>query len=343
MHLARMSNAVDRCHRVVSPGEHAERYVDDLVRVVDAERVDLVVPVSEESMFVAGLRHRVGSDVDVFCGDRPEMLTLHDKFRFIETARGYGLPVPDTFLSDCPAAAAFAAGNDFVSKPRYSSSGRNVRIHRAGDSIPADRTALLQQLLGGPQVSSFSIVRQGEVFATSVYRGVVMDGSVAVCFERVAGMDEVESWIGDFAAASRHTGFLSFDFILGEDGVPRAIECNPRVTSGIHFVSTRSIAPAILGAAGAPTNTVTPGLLTESYSCLTAALKRLPSAAEFSDAVRYLRQARDVTWSRDDPWPFLLMMINTSPILARSIRHRQTFAVSAVQDIEWRDAPAGTG
>lgn len=343
MHLARMSNAVDRCHQVVSPGKHADRYIDDLVRVTGTERVDLVVPVSEESMFVAALRGRVGSDVDVFCLDQAGVLALHDKYRFVETARSHGLPVPETFLSDCPEAAAFTAGSDFVSKPRYSSSGRNVCIHRAGESAPRDTTVLVQQMLRGPLVSSFSIVRQGEVFATSVYRGVVTDGSVAVCFEDVPNLDKVDSWIVNFAAATGHTGFLSFDFILGDDGEPRAIECNPRATSGIHFVSSRAIAPAILGAARAPTKSARAGLLTESYSCFTAALKRLPSAAEFADAVRYLRQARDVTWSLADPWPFLLMMINTSPLLARSIRHRQTFAVSAVQDIEWRNAPGGPG
>ena len=56
MHLARMSNAVDRCFRVARPDQDPDRYLDELRTIAVSERVDLVVPVSEESMHVAALR-----------------------------------------------------------------------------------------------------------------------------------------------------------------------------------------------------------------------------------------------------------------------------------------------
>jgi hypothetical protein len=240
-------------------------------------------------------------------------------------------------------AGALCAATDFVSKPRFSSSGRNVRLHRAGESVIGDQNLLLQEHLDGPQVSTFSIVNDGEVFATTMYRGTVTDGSVAVCFEEVTDQPAIVDWIDKFASATRHTGFLSFDFILTDENMPLAIECNPRVTSGIHFLSPRQIAPAILGTRHADAGHSPGCLLTETYSCFTVVLKKLLSARGGGGDFRYMRMARDVTWSRDDPWPFLLMMVNTSPILARSIRHRQSFAVSAVSDIEWQDVPAGAG
>ena len=41
---------------------------------------------------------------------------------------------------------------------------------------------------------------------------------------------------------------------------------------------------------------------------------------------RELRRARDVTWAGDDPWPFLLMMINTYRIVALALLRRHAGA-----------------
>lgn len=339
MHLARMSKAVDRCYRVASPNDDVERFVDDILRIVRDEDVELVIPVSEESIYVAGIREHLPEGVGLFCSSNDTMLSLHDKFRFNETAKSFGLSVPASCLADDPDRAHITSGGDYVSKPRLSCSGRNVLMHSAGDSPPADRGLVLQRRLRGPLMSSFSVVVAGNVRATSVYHGTVMDGSVAVCFEEVPDATPIREWIAAFAARSEHTGFLSFDFILDADGAPCAIECNPRATSGIHFVDSRDLAPAILGEAGASTETTAQRSLTESYSCFTAVLKSLFSGDEFATRLASLRAARDITWAPEDPWPFLLMMINTWPILARSIRHRQSFAVAAVRDIEWLGSP----
>ena len=338
MHLARMSKAVERCYRVTPPNTDAARFADDLLRIVRDEQVALVIPVSEESLYVAGIRDRLPGDVSLFCPSQDDMLSLHDKFRFVRLAESFGLSVPETCLVGHPGHADITRDGDYVSKPRLSCSGRNVRIHRAGDSPPTDRDLVLQRRIDGAHVSSFSVVVAGSVYSTSVYRGTVMDGSVAVCFEEVADADPVHDWVAAFAARSQHSGFLSFDFII-EDGVPCAIECNPRATSGIHFVASADLAPAILGDTRAVTHSPVRRRLTESYSCFTAVLKSLFSGDAFGTRLASLRAARDITWAPEDPWPFLLMMVNTWPIIARSMRHRETFAVAAVRDIEWLGPP----
>ena len=342
MHLARMSKAVDRCYRVAPPNDDANRFRDDILRIVRTENAELVIPVSEESIYVASLRGRLPDNVGVFCAGQDAMLALHDKFRFNALAKSFGLSVPETCLVDDPALAEIASGGDYVSKPRLSCSGRNVRTHRAGEAPPTDPGLLLQRRVCGPLMSSFSVVVSGKVRASSVYRGTVMDGSVAVCFEEIADATRIRDWVATFAAQSHHTGFLSFDFIIDDD-IPYAIECNPRATSGIHFVAPGVLAPAILGDTSAARDASAQQSLTESYSCFTAVLKSLFTGGAFAAHLASLRQARDITWQPQDPWPFLLMMINTWPIIARSIRYRQTFAVAAVRDIEWLGPPGDAG
>ena len=78
--------------------------------------------------------------------------------------------------------------------------------------------------------------------------------------------------------------------------------------------------------------------LTEAYSCYTALLAALPNQAEARRIFTELRAARDVTWRRDDPWPFLSMTVNSWPIIQAAIMTRRPFAEVAMADIEWAAA-----
>ena len=168
-----------------------------------------------------------------------------------------------------------------------------------------------------------------------------MDGSVAVGFERITDAPDVDAWARAFVERSGHTGFIAFDFIVDDDGRAFAIECNPRATSGIHFIDRNALAAAILGEEATAVSHRPDSRLTESYSCFTRTLGSLFSGQEFLRNLRELRRARDVTWEGDDPWPFLLMMINTYRIVALALLRRQSFAAAAVSDIEWRERAAG--
>lgn len=340
MHLARMSNAVGKCYRVRAPVDDPAGYLDDLLKVIDAERVDLVVPVSEESVHVAGLGPRLGERTMLFCGSRQQLLSLHDKYRFNRLAAERGLPVPATALAGDPGADAIAAGGRFVTKPRFSSSGRQVGIHEAGADIDARTGSLVQAWIPGDELSFFGIVHDGDIVAGLTYRGTVTDGSVAVCFERVTETAPVHSWCARFLAEQRYTGMIGFDFIVADDGSVMALECNPRATSGLHYLSRRALAPLILGEK--PANDVfrAETHLVESYSCFTTVFGALPSLRAAGTRLRALRRARDVSYLRSDPWPFLLMMVNTYRLIALALLRGYSFAQAAVLDIEWRPRDA---
>ncbi len=334
MHLAKMSRAVSDCLRVRAPIDDPSGYLEDLEHIVRDQRVDLVVPVSEETMYVAAL----DSASERFCMPQPKTLALHDKFRFIETARTLSLPVPATRLADDLGLTEITQRGAFIAKPRFSCGGRGVSFHEAGDAIAGDDDWLIQEQLQGDHVSVFCIARGGATLASAAYRGSVVDGSVSVAFERI-DCESADSWARSFVEQTEHTGFIAFDFIVGDDGVARAIECNPRATSGIHFIDEGSIAPALLGEATDSSPLRAERHRTESYSCFTKLLGSVFRPREFRRILRELRRSSDVTWASGDPWPFLLMMINTWPVIWRALTRRETFAVASMLDIEWR--PAG--
>ncbi len=344
-HLCRTSKTVARCYPVTAPARSPTRYLEDLQRIIDSEQVTLVVPISEESIHAAGLTAHLHGRARFFGMPQPGMLALHDKYRFVRLAESFGLQVPRTFLADDTQVATLIRDHDYVVKPRYSCSGRGVTLHSRGSRPPTRGASLIQQRLQGQLLSSFSIARDGRTLATVVYQGVVMSGSVAVCFTRISDAPTVERWVEAFIEASGHTGFIAFDFIVNSAGQPAAIECNPRATSGIHFIDADALAGLITGptAESVAGSAATTGLLkedpllAESYSCYTATLGAIFRGPEFSRRLQCLRRSRDVTWCRQDPWPFLSMMLNTYRILARSIVLRRTFAEVANLDLEWRE------
>jgi hypothetical protein len=289
-------------------------------------------------MHVAFLPAYVAPSVRVFTMPPEIVLPLHDKYGFVEKAREYGLAVPESFALDDPSAAALARDRKVVVKPNFSCSGRGVRFVERGSALPAADPAapsIVQAFVPGDVFSSFTIAHRGRAVATVVYRGVRMSGTVAIAFERVDNPG-IEEWTGRFVAASGHTGFISFDLIVDGEGGIWGIECNPRATSGVHFLEPETIAAAIMEPESAgPARFRPERRLQQFYSCLTETQASLFKGAEVGRNLRTLFATRDVTWLASDPWPFLSMTWTTWPIISRSIRAGATFGEVATLDVGW--------
>ena len=112
--------------------------------------------------------------------------------------------------------------------------------------------------------------------ATASYRGSTHSGTVAVGFKSAPTPFSVKQWIERFVADTDTTGFISFDFILDRGGIPWGIECNPRASSGIHFIDEAWLGAAVMGDASTFAPIAPAGERAQwSYSTLTEAYKHL--------------------------------------------------------------------
>ncbi len=339
-HLMRVSNAVNQSYQVTAPNVDSERYLDELAAIIRREQVSIVVPVSEETMYVAALKERIAPDILVYGMAQATLLALHDKQRFIEIAAGIGLPVPETYRLDDPRAGKLVQSGDYVLKPVNTCAGKGVEIKTKGTRPPslADAASMIvQRHVSGWHACSFSMAHEGRVMLTVVYRGTIMNGTVAVGFERIDGRTGIEQWVETFVAQTGCSGFIAFDFIITEDGQPYAIECNPRVTSGIHFLPTDIIAPMMLN----PNRSMPPRLRVDRHfqqfwPSLTETQARIFRWPAFWRHLRSLFRSRDVTWQWRDPLPFLLMPFTSMKILWTAMTTEKTLGEVATDDIEWQ-------
>src|SRR4051794_20492086 len=203
-HLSRVSAAVAKSWQVTAPNTDRRRYLDDIARIVAAEGVELIVPISEEAMHVAGLKHALPPGVRFYGMDQPVLLAAHDKLSFARQAASYDLAVPLSHRGDEPEAATLAAARGGVVKPRFSCSGLGVSMLELGATLSGrGRTAacLVQEFVAGEVCSTFSLAHEGRVQTTVVYRGTVMSGTVAVAFERIEA-PAVAAWVETFVRRS---------------------------------------------------------------------------------------------------------------------------------------------
>lgn len=338
-HMTGASNAVARSVRVAAPASDRQRYLADLLRIVEEEAVDLVLPVSEETLYVALLDGRLPPATRLGTMPPAALMQVHDKGRFAADARAWGLRAPETHPLGDPAAAALAARGEVVVKPLHAFSGRGLRFLEPGEAVPAPDPAdpaIVQARIRGEEFSTCSLVQGGAVRGTAVYRGIMMSGTVAIAFERVEH-PAILRWVEAFAARTGWTGFLSFDFIVDAAGVPWGIECNPRITSGLHFFARDDLARAILDPAQ-PLRLRPETRLQQFYPCLTETQLSLFRGGGFLRNLRCLLTTPDVTWSLRDPMPFLTMMWTSWPIIRMAIARRATFGEVVGLDIAWPGA-----
>jgi predicted ATP-grasp superfamily ATP-dependent carboligase len=338
-HLTGASNCVAASFVVPPPSCGKQAYLSALAKIVSDDHVDLVLPLSEETMHVAHLGPSLPDHVRVYAPKPETLLELHDKAAFIELASRHGLAVPQTAILGTPEAQELATHHDYVIKPIFSCSGRGVSLHKAGAPLPngigekPNEKAVVQQQLKGEQFSTFAIASAGKVLINVTYKGTIMSGSVAVAFERVE-QDAIEAWVKGFVAATSHSGFISFDFFVDQQGIACAIECNPRVTSGVHFIDTDSLAQAILDPKSAKAALKPTRQMMQFYPTLTEVQGGMFKKGFFARA-NVMRASRDVTWLKSDPTPFATMPITAFTIIAKSIQQQASFGEVSTADIAW--------
>ena len=315
----RFSRAVDRFYPIPPAG--SPDYVAALVEISRREGVDVYVPVCSPASAVDDARAKAALEeyCEVLHFDPDTLGRLDDKHRFAQTAAGLGLPVPDAHRIVDPDQVAdfdYDAGDPpYILKSIAYDPIRRMDLTRLPRPTRADTRAFAARLPIGPDnpwvLQSFVSGREYCTHATARHGRVTVHACCASsAFQlnyEMADVAAIEEWVRRFVAGLELTGQVSLDFIVGDDGRPYAIECNPRTHSAItmFYDQPAALAGAYLDDEAAPLTPTPASRPTYWLYHELAQMIRCPAGA--AQALRRIAAGKEAIFDWDDPLPFLLV------------------------------------
>lgn len=325
-HVCRGSRLTAGSHRLPAPRAGRDAYAQALRSLVTRLSIDVVIPTCEEVFHLAAIRDQIGARV--LCEPLEKLRPLHDKSQFIDACAAAAVPAPRTCQLETADSLHDLPGGMYILKPRFSRFATYVRQWSTGDALPAhvDGGWVAQRFIPGSALCTWSVATQGQLRAHVSYAVDATAGArgAAIAFHSVRH-DAIRFWVETFLAHHRLSGQFAFDFIDGPDGL-YGIECNPRLTSGIHcFRDMPEVVAALLAHGTTPaTEPVEPpaGRCFRSRLALAIYGHRHRSGAGLLDAA-------------DDAWPRRLQCIAWSQLVLRALFRRTDPRLLSTRDIEW--------
>ena len=349
-HLCRSTRAVERCFKIPSPNESQEKYVDALIQIISDEKIDLLIPTFEETFHIAQNLDAIRPHCSVFCEELPRLDILHDKWKFHQLLQEFGFQSPKATLLT-PSDDQQKRLEDwleeegvkgFYLKPTYSrfSTGGRAFPNGLTDSslLPdmSDRAWIAQEFLKGREFCTYSIAQEGRLTAHAVYLLKFAFGGAAISYKSVSH-PVIDPWVEEFVRKYAFTGQISFDFIEKENGETLPLECNPRMTGGVHLLANVPEFPgAILSNAENPV--VVPKRRGQCVkpAMLIFGLLGIRSLRDAKDWAVNIAFYRDVHFRLTDPLLFFEQFLSfASFLLLRQKYKNDDLREVMTRDIQW--------
>ena len=226
----RFSRAFRRHHRLPSPRHHHAVFASALIDLVTSEKVDLLWPTCEEVFHIAKLHEPLSSITRVLAPPMERLIRLHDKLQFARYTQQLGNPVqaPESWSAE-----GAPCNVHLVWKPCYSRFGSRTLF----GTPPSDTKGwMAQEFITGQEFCSFALCVEGQVNVLTFYTAAVRVGKGASCAFVPHWSADAAEFVVAVAKDLHLTGCIAFDFIQRDNGQVMVIECNPRLTSGLHVL-----------------------------------------------------------------------------------------------------------
>lgn len=325
-----------KAYQVVPPAkQETDHFIHKLIEVIQRYQIDLLIPTCEEIFYIAKFKCELEKYTSVFCENIERLTKLHHKYEFIELAKSFGLQVPSTIL--WTEKENLVEGLNKVAKPVFSRFSSHVLyLNKQGldkMDVSADYPWVVQDYIEGSEFCSYSIAKEGKLLAHAVYESKFHAGDGATIHFQAVEHEAINEWVATFVASYRFSGQIGFDFRVNKNDEVFAIECNPRLTSGVHLFREHSLVQAFQGQSQ---NILLPQD-TSMKMTLPLVLFLFSNIKKngLHSTTKALFQAHDIVWDKHDKQPFWKQI----SILYHFWRMAKKYNISTMEattyDISW--------
>ncbi|KAA1039354.1 ATP-grasp domain-containing protein [Macrococcus equipercicus] len=225
-----------------SPRFSTEEYIREINNTVRKYRIDVIIPLNEESFYLSLYKHRLLAPVWV--EEITKMLSVHNKYNFTRLIDAMGFKVPDTaYVSNQAELTDFIAafpGDDYIVKQPYGRFGQSVRRltrMELENSNFIEFPFMIQTLIKGTEWCSYSVALGGRTLSTSLYLSNAHESYNCSTHFHSRKNDELKAIIESIIRQLNWSYQIAFDVIKCDTtGDYYFIECNPRATNGALFM-----------------------------------------------------------------------------------------------------------
>ncbi|SFI62667.1 ATP-grasp domain-containing protein [Thermoflavimicrobium dichotomicum] len=346
--LCQGSRAISKTFHVPAPRYDPKKFLSELKNIVLKEKVDIVLPTSEEIFTVAYGRDLLTPYTRVWTDKWEKLNTLHNKWTFVKLAQKLGLHVPQTWKIESDhdwrqVRSNLPEGMSFILKPVYSRFA--TRIYPLSDrdqplppiSVHSKQPWLVQQWISGRQVCTYGVADHGRLLAHVAYQTVYTAGKGAGITFTPYQQTQLPFLVQKIVEKLHFTGQISFDWIETPEGDLVLIECNPRLTSGIHLFHHKDgldrvfVQPDFV-------SFITPQTEQKRMLRLAMCTYGIAAVSSFSQFQAWLKTMftyRDVIFRWNDPIPFFYQWLSLFYFWCQSRKHGISMTEASTHDIEW--------
>jgi predicted ATP-grasp superfamily ATP-dependent carboligase len=341
-HLCQPSNAIKTNFVVPAPRWDRDAFIAALKKIIEKNKVDLLIPTCEEVFHIAMRREEL--PCTVLTESINKLDQLHNKWTFVINAVEHGLSIPETMLvtSMDTLFHAYAHWQELVLKPAYSRFAARTLIlpslKQASSTLTFGVNApwVAQGYVRGTEICTYSVCHNGHITAHTAYPSTFTAGQGATIVFQHFDHPAIFQWVKTFVMRNHFTGQIAFDFMQTPDGQIYALECNPRATSGVHLLASH---PQFVEAFINPLMDCITPIDNSSYMLSTAMLiYALPAAFKKNNVKQWIKTfftSNDVILDFNDPLPFLLQFRSLLAYMKLARDKGISPLEASTFDIEW--------
>ena len=190
---------------------------------------------------MASYLEELSSLCQVFATSLPQLKQLHNKWTFSQKTKALGLIPPKTWLiksrSDLVNCLRMSIPSRLIIKPVYSRFASDIYVlNQPVERLPKVEISekkpwILQEFIPGQEYSTYSVAHEGKLTAHVTYLKSVDSLQVITATEQ----ENIFDWVSNFLEKECFTGQIAFDFIVDEYDDIYPLDCNLRVTEGVHL------------------------------------------------------------------------------------------------------------
>ncbi len=338
--FSRFSNAIEKYFRAPAPIDDPEKFVNYLLEIIQKNKIDLLIPTNEEIFYIAQYKDLLSRYCQVISDDFNKIKSLHHKYDLIEIVKDHEISVPKSFLVQSIEGALKFDGT-YLFKPIYSRFADKVLISATNKTLKKLKyPCVAQKIIKGKEISSFSIAYNGRVTAHVVYEHPYNLGKGSGIYLIKTINEKIEAFAKSICHTMDYSGLIGFDYIIDDMKNIYLIDCNPRLTSGIHFFNQKDqLLEAFLGISltikkGSVEKNQMNGLTLVTIHGLKSFLN-----GKLFKFLKNVFQSKDIIFDRKDPLPFFAQILTLIEFfwisIVRKIPLKEAFYIGNAWNGQW--------